>query len=281
LSVSRETALLLVANVCFLCAAVALGELVRREAGPRAALYAVAAVSLAPPTIFLSAAYPESLFLLLSALTLLCLRGDRPVAAAVLAGLASGTRPIGCVLALAVMYEVARSPAPLVARGWRAIVLGAVAVWGLVAYMAYLGVAFGDPLLFVRSQSAWHTRHDIAVSDYLPWRLVSVIGASASREAMVNATAFAMGLAVTLASIRRLPGCYTVVSLAALALLYGRAPYILFAGAARHLLPLVPLYLALGVTLRRRPVAAIVVIAISAGLSVFWTALFVQGYPIR
>jgi len=63
--------------------------------------------------------------------------------------------------------------------------------------------------------------------------------------------------------------------------LYWRAPYTFLGGAHRHVLQVIPVHLSLATLLARRSEYALAVISLFAGLSVFWTALYVQGYLIR
>jgi len=105
-----------------------------------------------PTTFFLNAAYTESLFLALSAGSLWAMRVRKNLLlACVLAALAAATRNVGVFLMGPLMYEWVKD---LERFRWRGIYL-LVAPGGLLAYMGYLWVRFGDPLLFYTAQESW------------------------------------------------------------------------------------------------------------------------------
>ena len=105
-----------------------------------------------PTTFFLNAAYTESLFLALSAGSLWAMRVRRNLLlACVLASLAAATRNVGVFLVVPLMYEWIKD---IESFRWRGIYLF-LAPGGLLAYMGYLWVRFGDPLLFYSAQESW------------------------------------------------------------------------------------------------------------------------------
>jgi hypothetical protein len=113
---------------------------------------AVLALALFPTTFFLNAAYTESLFLALSAGSLWALRVRKDLLlACVLAALASATRNVGVFLVVPLVFEWVKD---MERYRWRGIYLLA-APGGLLAYMGYLWVRFGDPLLFYSAQASW------------------------------------------------------------------------------------------------------------------------------
>jgi Gpi18-like mannosyltransferase len=274
--------LLVIANACFLAMALVLFDVTRRELGERAALLAVASVSFLPPTVFLSAGYTESLFMLLSILSLRALRGDQPWPAAALAALASASRPLGWALAVPIALATLRASAGTSLQRWRrAAVLSVVSVSGLLLYMAFLALVFGDALLFLRQHARWHAGFAGGLAAYLPWRLAEQALAMNSREAAVNGVFFAGAVICVLLTARTLPARYTLFTVTALLVLYWRAPYITLQGVHRHVFSLVTLHMSTATLLDRCGTYALPIVAFTAGLSVFWTALYVQGYILR
>ena len=274
--------LLVLANVFFILTVLVLFDLVRREWNDETALVAVAGVSFFPSTVFLSAGYAESLFLLLTLITFRYLYDGKMWSAAFFSGLASASRPLGFLLALSVVVDAIlrvrnHSGRTLI----RSLLLGLVSVWGLLGYAGYLGLTFGHPLMFASAQFHWHSQQVEPIWGHMPWRIAQSVVTSGSWEAMVNGIFFLSFTVLTFMGVRLLPARYTVFSIGVLCLLYWRAPYILFFSANRHVLSIVPVYLTLAVLLSRRMGYAMAVIGIFAGLSVFWTALYVQGYLIR
>ncbi len=108
-----------------------------------------------PFAFYLCAAYNTSLFLALSAASLYSMRRGHWWSAGIWAGLASGTRQAGVLLAVAFLIEYLRQ------RDWKSSRIrwdaAAVALvpTGLVCYMAYSWRVFGDPLKFVHIRSFW------------------------------------------------------------------------------------------------------------------------------
>jgi hypothetical protein len=105
-----------------------------------------------PTTFFLNAAYTESLFLALSAGSLWAMRVRKDLLlACVLAGFAAATRNVGIFLVAPLMYEWIKEVERF---RWRGVYL-LLAPCGLLTYMVYLWVRFGDPLLFYSAQESW------------------------------------------------------------------------------------------------------------------------------
>jgi Mannosyltransferase (PIG-V) len=99
---------LLVANVAALVAAFYLYRLTSREFGRRTAIRAVLYLGLFPMSFYLSAIYPESLFLALSVSCMYYARLRRWWLAGVLGGLTTLTRPQGILLVAVVGWEYLR-----------------------------------------------------------------------------------------------------------------------------------------------------------------------------
>ena len=120
--------------------------------GERVARGTVLILAFFPTTFFLNAAYTESVFLALSAGSLCAMRVRRDLLlACVLAGFAAATRNVGVFLVAPLMYEWIKD---IERFRWRGIYL-LLAPGGLLAYMGYLWVRFGDPLLFYSAQESW------------------------------------------------------------------------------------------------------------------------------
>ncbi len=108
-----------------------------------------------PTGFFLAAAYNESLFLALAVGSLYAMRRQRWWLAGALAGLASGTRLAGALLAVVFGYEYLRQRG-FAYRRIRVDLLGvALAPLGLVGFAAYCWHSFGDPLYFQHAQAVW------------------------------------------------------------------------------------------------------------------------------
>lgn len=152
----------LVSALALLGAAALLFRLVADEAGGgelgrRAGIAAVAALLLHPMSLFLTAVYAESLFLVLTLAAFVAARRDRFLVAAAAAAGAALTRPFGVLLALPLAIEWWRArrqrPSTVAARwGWAA---AGAPVAALAGFMTFLGETLGDPWAYFERQSRW------------------------------------------------------------------------------------------------------------------------------
>ncbi len=120
--------------------------------------WTLAALGFWPTTFFCRMAYSESLFLLCAVAAFLGMQRRWPwPAIALVCGLATATRSVGVCLLLPLGVHVGRT-----SGGWRdrALALGLlpVACWGLLAFMLFQQMEFGDALAFVRTQENWRVR---------------------------------------------------------------------------------------------------------------------------
>jgi Mannosyltransferase (PIG-V) len=146
-------AALVVSNLAFLGALLALFALTADAFGERIARRTALVTSAFPTGFFLLAPYGESLFLLLSVLAFREARRDRWGGVAVFGALAALTRSVGVLLVPAMLLEAARERerTPLAPRlaGAAAIALGP-ALW-----FAWWGVAHGRWLAPLEAQRGW------------------------------------------------------------------------------------------------------------------------------
>ncbi len=121
----------------------------------------IALVLVMPNAHFFSAVYTESLFALLSAGCLLALATGRPLTAALLAALASATRPTGIALTLIIAGERVRHCWRLRhAPDWQATLANgllplAIAPLGLSVFMLAQYASVGDAMAFSHVQIDW------------------------------------------------------------------------------------------------------------------------------
>lgn len=108
-------------------------------------------ILLFPTSFFYISGYNESLFLALSVWSLLLLLKNKWLAGSMLGGFASGTRLFGFFI---LGFLLVRNFRERVKQSipWR--------VWfiipsGLISYMVYLGITYGDPLMFIHAQPAF------------------------------------------------------------------------------------------------------------------------------
>jgi len=139
-----------------------------QNSNARSHAYALAALGLIPTSFFFRMAYTEAMFLFLTALTLLAIqRKCNPVVIAIVVGLATATRPVGVALAVGFVWHLAAHAPNRRVLALRLLTLGPLACWGLLAYMAYLAIDFGDPLAFVKAQDPFKQRTGTPVLERL------------------------------------------------------------------------------------------------------------------
>lgn len=151
---SDLVAALVVSNLAFLVALLALFALTAEAFGERIARRTIVVAAVFPTAFFFLAPYSESLFLLLSVLTFRAARHDRWGGVALFGALAGLTRSVGILLVPAMLVEAIRGRSerrPLVPRLAGA---GAVAL-GPGLWFAWWGVANGRWLAPLEAQASW------------------------------------------------------------------------------------------------------------------------------
>lgn len=144
---------LVVSNVAFLGALWALHALTADRWGDQAATRATWILALAPPALYCSMAYTEGLAVACAVAAALCAVRGRWVLAGLIAAVASLTRPTGVLVALLVGLLALYGPAP--GRIPRALVAVLPSVVAVGAFLAWMAIARGDPLLPLEAQRAW------------------------------------------------------------------------------------------------------------------------------
>ncbi len=152
-----ELAAYAVSNMCFFGCCCALYRLVEMEQGNTAARRAVRLLCLCPMTVFYSLPYSESLFLLLTLLSVLTARQGRMGWALFLGALAATTRMLGLLCAVPVFYEYWRKAQRQDGRfDWRQAIRGffmtCLIALGFAAYLCLNRHITGDWLRFLTYQ---------------------------------------------------------------------------------------------------------------------------------
>lgn len=134
---------------------------VRIEAAPaqQAPLWGLALILLWPVSYFLRVAYTEALYLFLLTLFFYgCAKSWRPSYLVGVTGLLTATRPTALLVCIVLAFHLflRYRDLPLAKRLLLAASISVVSAWGLYAYMLYLYLDFGNPLLFATKQLAWN-----------------------------------------------------------------------------------------------------------------------------
>ncbi|MGD8376364.1 MAG: mannosyltransferase family protein [Acidobacteriota bacterium] len=262
--ISPLVAALLISNAAMLGLLYAMQAWLTPRLGEPAARAAGIALATFPTTLFLSAPYSESLFLLLAVGTLLSADRGRTLLSGLLGAAAALSRPIGFLLVLPLLFRSR--------GGWSTRLAAAGPALGLGAQAAFCGLVFGDPLAFVARQERW--RGTVGP----PWTfLVEFLrdphphGASGS---VVDLTMALLCLALLPVVFRRVgigPGLYATAALL-LPLSSGLFSF------SRLALGAFPLFGALGWLAGRQPRLRLAYLALSLPFAGFFTALYATGW---
>lgn len=127
-----------------------------------------------PASFFLGAVYTESLFLFEVALFFLLLKRQHYWLAAMVGGIASGTRLVGAFLCISLLIELWPRPLTMIHRA----LLILTSLSGLLTYCAYLYFRYHDPLIFLHVQSLFGASRSDGAIILLPqvlWRYARMI----------------------------------------------------------------------------------------------------------
>jgi Mannosyltransferase (PIG-V) len=259
-------------------------------------------VSWLPVALYLSAVYTEALFLLLAIAALYWARLGRWWIAGLAGLLAAATRNSGVLLVipLLVLYlygprgdRPPRSgPAGLRPRYevGRDVLSIALVPIGLVAYLAYLHFAIGDPLAAFSGERFWHRSFEplagvplgayyviksiVAMVPGLDPRLEHHLGPLTNAQHLVDPAVLVLAALLLWYGWRRLPLAYTVFAGISLAFAVSvPAQGEPLRSLPRFTLVIFPLWISLGLwATEKRRVRA--VLAVCAPLIVVWTYLF-------
>ncbi len=244
-------------------------EATARDAGLLLALY--------PFAFFLyGAMYSDALFLLLIVGAFLLLERGHLVPAVLLGAMATAARPVAPALVLGLL---ARRLEWKHERGqrWSVVdLLPVLAATGFLLYVFYLWRTFGEPMAFVKVQSApgwdqmpgWRTWAKVRWVQSFSWGMKPD-----DFLRLVGHAAFTVGaLALLWPTVKRLGWGYGLYSAAIVGLPTLSSKD--FMGMGRYLLAAFPLFLTLALLLRERPRLRLATMALSGGLMVALAAAF-------
>ena len=143
---------IIVSNFCFLLSALVLYKLVCHREGEMVAFLAVCWWSLFPYSLFFSAVYPESLFMLLALSSFLLVEQGRCVLGGSAAALAGATSPFGLLLVPVLLLVRAGNEERSEFGGNRSDLGLLLGLLGPLAYIGFLWATYGNPLEFIAVQ---------------------------------------------------------------------------------------------------------------------------------
>lgn len=145
---------LFLSNVLFIIALYYFYKLVEIDFDSKIAKISVIFLLVFPTSFFFASIYTESLFLLLTVLSIYLIRKNKFLIAALLIALATATKVIGIFLVPLYFIECFKS------KNRINYIYGILTPLGLIAYMYYLAINFNDPLYFFNSQASLNTGRD-------------------------------------------------------------------------------------------------------------------------
>ena len=259
---------ILVSAFALLGASVALWALVRDfhpAVNPKIVLVAML---LFPTAFFFSLVYTESLFLLLSVLSIYMGRKERWWAAGLIGILAALTRVTGLLLVIPLAWEYARSCGFSPRRMLRVnVVAPLLPALGTLAFFTYHYLAFGDFLLFFHIESVWGRSFSFN-SDHFQF-----FSHPAITNAALDISFVVFGLALVAYVAWRVRFSYALYMLATMGAALGSGTTM---SIGRYLLVLFPMYIAIA-TIKNEYVRWAWLL-LSGLLLALYTILFIHGH---
>lgn len=285
-----HVALTLVANVCSIIGFFFAYLWVRNISNPKIAMFTVLAMATSVSAIFFSRALTEGPFLMFVAITLWLMQKKRFLAAAVVCGLATMTRPTGVALAVTLwLYMLLQAmPTPFIKRLAWASAIGVVSVWGLLAYEIYLWQRYHRPDVYFTAQQRWQEIDDrrLTGESKAPelatrYSLQFFAERLATPQAWNRAFALAI-LGLTIVGLIRpgpIPRVVFVLPLLIFVMTALPNKGLRISSVLRYESAALPLFMLLGWWLSRirRPAILIGLFAISLGLQIYYAVLFCRS----
>jgi hypothetical protein len=247
---------ILISNICLFVSLVLLDRLMRVEIGGEigavAGVAACAALLLHPSSLFLSAVYAESLFLVLSLGAFLGARLGRFPVAGICGGLATLTRPFGVLLILPLIWEWltwrrrTTDAHSRRVRTWSGLWLLTIPA-AISGFLLFSGMAFGDPLALLHRQERWRGGLSGPWRAFVRWWEADPT-AHGTHGSTVELVIAVVCIAMLAFMVRRLRPSYTLYSAAAVVLALGSTLW----SFSRLTLTLFPFFMLIGLSWSER-----------------------------
>ncbi|OGE16339.1 hypothetical protein A2769_00180 [Candidatus Daviesbacteria bacterium RIFCSPHIGHO2_01_FULL_37_27] len=270
---------LLISNVSFLAALIVLFKLIILDYPKKIAYFTVLLLLLFPTSFYFGALYSESLFLLLTVASFYLIRKGYWFFASLLGVFSSATRIFGVLLVPAFLLEASEKKLKV-----NKFVFTFLIPTGLLAYMYYQWINYGDPLAFYHLQKIVGPQHEsgITLLPQIYYRYIKMmlttpfsnpIYSTIILEFIVGILFFILPI---LGFLRKMKASY---------LFYAFAGFILptiqgsFSSVPRYVIVLFPAFLIMSILLEsfKKPVK-IAILFLSGICLIIETALFFRGY---
>lgn len=276
---------MIISWLTFAGACIALYSLTLDRFGRDVAIGAVMLLAVFPFGLYYGAAYTESIYLVLAVGAFLAIDRRQWWIAAALAGIASASRPpgllIGACVALAYLLDWYRSRHPL-----RLDVLSlALTPVGILAYLYYCWVRWGDPLAYVKtSQAGWNGgRVHLSGMRYIAHVLLHPVSWLDTWDPNHYLVMFAMllmlgFLALTPLTVRLLGPVYGLLIVASILSPVLDFPFVSSLG--RYLSVIFPVFIVLAYLLRNHRVLRWSLYVVGSLLLILFSAYFLAGFGL-
>jgi hypothetical protein len=249
-------------------------------------------------------AYSESLFLLTAVLPFYAIAKRWPLLlVALVVGAATATRPVGVALLPVLILECWRRSPGVWGCGMRVAWALPLGCWGILAFMAYQWIEFGEPLAFIQTQENYRLRRPATLLERADSLVIleplwTVFDPNSpcywGRDGRNPSTLFNLRLAnpvyFSIAVIVLIVGAWKrwltaneiIFSAGLLLIPYVTRSYeMCFCSMGRFAAVAFPLYIVMGQLLARLPLAvAGALLAVSSFFMGAYAALFAAGYPL-
>ena len=260
---------IILSNVSLIVAIIFLYSLVKLDFNDRISARATLFLLVFPSTLFLSAVYPESLYLALTLIAFYNARRGVWLLAGVFGGLAALTRPYGVILVVPFLYEyMDQRNFRLRSVRWDILGIGlTVAIFSV--WPCYLYKTFGKPFLFLTSQSYWHR------TPAPPWTVIAnffsaPLTVHEPGHSLIDLSFTILSIALIIYSIGIMRGSYVVYAGLAMLCIISSG---LLVSMMRYDLDIFPLFISLALLGRHRGARSSVT-TLFACLSGFFMAAF-------
>lgn len=273
ITVDTTVALLLVSNIAFLLALIMFYKLARLDYEHDTALRAVVYLSLFPFTIFFAGVFTESLFLLLLVSAFYYARTQAWLRSGVVGLFTTATRLVGMALAPALAWEYLQQ------RNWdvrkldRCFLVLILIPIGLLAYMVYTHVAYGDFFsTFNSTKAVW--------GGMPSWPWLSFLNQFTRLEVPQLVPIAGFELTFGVLALLGIAGCFfslrTSYAVLATCIILIAFSNVSLQSFCRYVTTVFPMYLLLARLGTRGGVHAFIVIVSTMGM-IYFTALFGMG----
>lgn len=273
LGISFPVAGTIVNNLAFLGALLVLYNWVKERQGINTARWATAVLAWCPFSLYGTTTYTEGLFLLLSTLSLQAFDRNQHIKAGIFGALTTATRITGIALVPAFLLVAWRERRPAIAYA------AAIAtISGLLLFMLYCAIDFGEPLAFLRAQRGWH---GYTGGSWSPWPKLLARVLTLRRGlavAFIDATKIVMffgGGYILWLTRSKLPRVAFIYGLCSLALLFSSGSVV--NSVNRYSYAIVSLSFALGLLLARRPRIGYATMGLFAVICIYFSVRFSWG----